>query len=369
MCFKEATLEFPDSESGFYLVYGDNKGRPGAGGNGAGKSTTFDAVCWALYGETGRGWKAKKLLNRDHGSSYSVTAVFDEFTVYRSWNPNFLKLDDKEVDQKELTERVRLTAEQFLYCVYYAQQVTPAQKQFIDLGPTDKLNFLSDLFELNSWIKRGQHCTEELKALLISKSGYETAATGRRVFVESQVSLLLSFDKQIAEEKQRQDAKLEVLQTELATLQVSMGERPDVTPYQQMVDTLSQQRVEASEQREALLRIWNQKQSARAGLQGQLEGVEKELAALTRHENKVCPTCKQTVSGGHVQAMSVPLIERCENLKSAIEAAALECAEASKIVEVRKNEIVQFATLLADATQLVGEVRVQVALYDQQVKR
>jgi len=61
---------------GLLLIQGVNSDDPSANSNGAGKSSTVDALCWALFGVTARGLSGDSVVNRFEGKNCKVEIEF-----------------------------------------------------------------------------------------------------------------------------------------------------------------------------------------------------------------------------------------------------------------------------------------------------
>jgi DNA repair protein SbcC/Rad50 len=97
---------FNFEDNGITLIYGPN---------GSGKSTIFDAIYFALYGETSRGIKGSDVVNLGGGKYAEVTYEFlinDEYykivrRVYSNTNPSKLKIytsDDKDISYSNIKD-------------------------------------------------------------------------------------------------------------------------------------------------------------------------------------------------------------------------------------------------------------------------
>src|SRR6056297_3144954 len=98
--------DFNFEDNGITLIYGPN---------GSGKSTIFDAIYFALYGETSRGIKGSDVVNLGGGKYAEVTYEFlinDEYykiirRVYSNTNPSKLKIytnDDKDISYSTIKD-------------------------------------------------------------------------------------------------------------------------------------------------------------------------------------------------------------------------------------------------------------------------
>ena len=71
MSIKKATLELDNA--GLVLVQGINDDDSAFDSNGAGKSTVFEAITYALFERTIRGLKSDEIINEDMKRNCSVT--------------------------------------------------------------------------------------------------------------------------------------------------------------------------------------------------------------------------------------------------------------------------------------------------------
>jgi DNA repair exonuclease SbcCD ATPase subunit len=75
LSIREATIEL--SGQGLVLVKGQNLDSPAFDSNGAGKSTTFEAVVYSLFEKTVKGLSANDIINEEVGNNTSVILDFD----------------------------------------------------------------------------------------------------------------------------------------------------------------------------------------------------------------------------------------------------------------------------------------------------
>ena len=88
--YSHLELNFPENP-GFYFVKGKNLKEPEMGSEGVGKSSLFDAVCWAFYGKTPKGFKASDIVSWSFDKkSTSVTVQTNLGTLIREQSPNAL---------------------------------------------------------------------------------------------------------------------------------------------------------------------------------------------------------------------------------------------------------------------------------------
>ena len=128
----ETQIDF-SSNPGLYFLGGDNQVEPRLGANGAGKSSMWEALTWALTGASSKGRKASDLITWDGRKSMLVTVVLDvngeRHTIYRSSPPNRIVIDGKPVEQAELDALLGMSRGRFLQSVIFGQ----GAKLFYDL--------------------------------------------------------------------------------------------------------------------------------------------------------------------------------------------------------------------------------------------
>lgn len=300
-CFTKTTVELPDS-NGLYLVTGKNLQVPALGSNGLGKSSLFDALCFVLYGKTAKGSKAGKLMNRNPdkklGSGYSVEISLEKdgttHTIRRSWSPNSLTLGKDEVVQEAIDEFIGLTFEQFLYAVYFQQQGT----HFIDLTAGDKLNFLSELFQLDKWVKCGDVAKTKASAITYDLVAAETEKNSLVSRLDTLLKNIDELEKKSAVWQENQDIEVLKLKSELDSMLAAIA---DLVPEELNSDLLLCIKEVESEiaTYQANIKDHNTYRdkllAEHAVLKNDIKRIEREIVSL-KNQNDTCPTCKQKIT-------------------------------------------------------------------------
>lgn len=146
------TFDFGEHGAGLHFLTGRNEVEDGLGANGAGKSTFWDAIIWTLYGRSGRGLRAGNICT--WGPKATVRGVVEiclrdtERTITRTWNPNKLSLDDRELTQEELDVHLGLSFESFQQSIIIGQ----FSRMFFDMSATEKLTLFSEVLNLQRWV-------------------------------------------------------------------------------------------------------------------------------------------------------------------------------------------------------------------------
>lgn len=141
-------LELHFADSGLVLLdgwnYDDNSG------NGAGKTSIWNALSFCLYGKFPRKISLAQILRRKAKTASVIVALDvngDEIIVerHRPKKEVFTVNGETIPDQEALQERLGLTYEQFLMCMYASQG---GSGKFIDLKDSDKKQFFLNLLNL-----------------------------------------------------------------------------------------------------------------------------------------------------------------------------------------------------------------------------
>lgn len=155
------TFRFPTGP-GLYFMRGQNLSQPRLGGNGAGKSTVWDALTWVLYGKTARGLGAGNVCNWSVSKGTEVEFDYlgndgQRHTLRRTWGPITLKLDGEDQNALMAAQTAGLDYEPFLQCILMAQ----AQPMFLDLKPDAKASLFAEVLALDAWLERAKRASAE----------------------------------------------------------------------------------------------------------------------------------------------------------------------------------------------------------------
>lgn len=356
-----AKFDFEILSNGFYFVSGKNNVEESLGSNGAGKSTFFsDALMWILTGKTSLGLKAGnvKSWNSSLKCQGLVRVLINnvDYEIFRSWNPNSLKirtLDDDfnalisiEKTQEELDDLLGFNHISLLHSVVLSQFST----KFFDLDPAPKLQVFSDILgDVDIWLD------------------YSKSAKDR--FEDTQRKGLSESNKI---EKLR--GSLETLQSQDVKTQFDDWESVRKDKIVKYKNDVSMQKEEVTKQKKDLREIGNDLDNAIQAQDKAGEGlpvIEAELSTLLvlvkdkerfafeakiikdreaveidkfEKVDKICPHCEQEVSEEYLH-------EKLTQLKQSIVEFALkektyykECDDIDatrNILEIQKKKIIE----------------------------
>ncbi len=162
LSIEDASLNFGDS--GLVLVegYDYDTGRA----NGAGKSTIFNAISFALFDKIPRRITKSEILRNGTKSGYvevEVQVGSRKFMVIRERPTKVQYLIDGlvvEITQEEFELQIGMNYEQFLITMYTAQD---SANKFIDLNDAGKKNFILKIMNLNFTKYKDETALEILK--------------------------------------------------------------------------------------------------------------------------------------------------------------------------------------------------------------
>jgi DNA repair exonuclease SbcCD ATPase subunit len=159
---KTAEFVFPQAP-GLYFMQGLNEREPQLEGNGAGKSSLWEALTWCIFGKTSRGLKAGEVGNWDAAKGTRVEFDFitpsgEECTLMRSWKPNQWRLystanpdDFEDLDKAKrnfFMGWLGLDYDPWLSAIMMAQN----QPMFLDLKAEPKAALFSAVMGLDYWL-------------------------------------------------------------------------------------------------------------------------------------------------------------------------------------------------------------------------
>ncbi len=294
-----------------------------------GKSSLLNALTWACTGSTGDGVSGPKVVNTGLKKA-AVDATFsDGRVINRTQSPNSLRMwdstGDKAYDPKEFHKAFGCTWEVWTQTVHHAQDA----RLFLDLGPGERAQVLSDLLNLSLWEQLSTDAratARDADRLLREEENKKSRADG---ILESQLRVVEGLRREIAERdswRTRAAAEFERRQGDLLN-QITEAEKA-YNDAQKNKGAL-ELRLKRAESREkfleeeaaAHLREANSVQAQHRALveshAAVLKVEEQRLAslhlALVRAQDRVdevkrhireyhdlgatCPTCKQSISG------------------------------------------------------------------------
>jgi DNA repair exonuclease SbcCD ATPase subunit len=338
------TLSLAKLGGGVHFVMGINEVDPELGSNGASKSTLFDALRWCLYGSTVKGLKNPDVKTWG-GHEHAVVKVCVQVDgvkrfIKRSTKTNGLTLDGDVASQESIDKLVGMSAAMF-DCVILMGQGEPL---FLDLGPTPKLNTLSDTLDLDRWDRRsvaakematrcGMKAVGHANAIVSAKSSLERAQQA----LADEKARMADWERECAEREEKREARIKELDGLITKIDNDWGK------WDLKYDG-AETELRASRRRQQELAERRADQSAKEAVaRAKMRHLEKALKT-----DGVCPTCGQAIKSAdksHVKQQRTELAKlekECELITARLE----KCdADLSQV----KKEISKFCEASNDA--------------------
>lgn len=166
---EEFVLPFSD---GLKFISGDNQVEARLGANGAGKSSLWEALVWALYGTSTRGARAGAVVSWGADKAEVTVDILigpQPHSIRRSGPPNKLEIDGQPAEQPALDRLVGLSKFRLLHSVVFGQ----GQPLFPDLSITERGDLLDEVLGLSIWSR----CTD---AASLRHKTYEQDINGKK---------------------------------------------------------------------------------------------------------------------------------------------------------------------------------------------
>jgi DNA repair exonuclease SbcCD ATPase subunit len=286
------TISFT-TRPGLKLITGSNQAEPRLGANGAGKSTIWDAVCFALYGTSVKGLRPSDLLT--HGADNLAVAldltINDEpHNVRRAAPPMRAYLDGGPAEQGEIDALVGLSRSRFLNSVVFGQ-ATPL---FIDLPVPARGDLLDEVLDLELWMRAASNAGEQHRVMLNRLIEARRALARTTGQIEGLGDLNRFAVQQAHWEQQRQvminDAIDALEQAEQAHAAFVVQRDKDEGPVDEAA---------AKQAYEEFRTAHTTARETVATLNAQIKTITETTELLDN--NNTCPTCGQDITTEHVQ--------------------------------------------------------------------
>ena len=230
LSIREATIEL--AEQGLVLVKGQNLDSPAFDSNGAGKSTTFEAVVYSLFEKTVKGLSANDIINEEVGNNTSVILDFDgsdgkayRIARYRKHNEhkNNTRIfqEGKNITPKSSKDCNKLIEEiigmdfiTFTNSIFFGQGLI---KKFALATDAEKKGILEKMMQMDVWSK----CLEVAKDKQKKNDKQLTSLENK---VQSSKSLLSEIEDTIDSLKEAEKEEVVRTKEEIAELKKELKE-------------------------------------------------------------------------------------------------------------------------------------------------
>lgn len=351
---RDQVFHFADGH-GLYSMTGRNEVFPHLGANATGKSSTWDALSWVLFGKTLRGMKAGSVANWKKSDLTSVLLEFTKdkqlYSVTRSHNPNALTLTKgtkkpKKVTQEYLEQFIGFNFESFRHIVLMSQ----FGNFFFDLSATEKLKVFAEALDLKIWDAASS--TASKKKQVADKSVEDSQAEvhvqdGRVKECADQIRRLRKLAKteakrnKKAHQTSRRKLRLIKLESEGAELQ-AQSDQMWSNRLQRKIKALQKRICDKDDLATSIKEELTKLESESEACDKDIQKMRDRVATVSASAKQDCPTCQQPVLRHHIRHVKATMavqIEWVEAEKDKIEIKIRNLRKRWKKIEDSKVQI------------------------------
>jgi len=382
-----AAQEISLDQRGLVAVFGENFDSQGADANGAGKSAVLEAIVWALYGETMRGYRGDEVVNRVVGKDCAVALRLQdderEYLIVRTRKtlgakkPNDVRLfsvcdrgeleisggtnaDTQEqiqtivgMDFSTFTQSVMLHAG----AVSFSAMTDKEQKQVLEnILQTEMLSaaqaktkerIIRLQQEMVGLRSNQQQVTQQSRDLAIQISKLTEQRDQHSALVEER-------RKELVRRRLEQEVRLEEVYAHTG-LHVLLTQREDqaesVAQLEQTLATLQERVVAITQQSGAKLTELAREEGI---VIGRLRQISTDLQTIDQFVGKPCPTCKQTLLPDAAEAGMKQWAEEAQVLEDKVKDFA---RIRGRVRAAETKQLAAFANERAAVVQRLTELR------------
>lgn len=289
LSIKDATINF--DTSGLVLLDGWNHDDNTA--NAAGKSSVFNALCYALYGKMPRKISNSEITRKGckKGHATVTLQINNDIVAITRGRPKFLSITvngavDDSISQEEIEEKIGLSYDQFLLTIYSSQM---QGLNFISLNDSAKKDIILQMMNLESLFLKKKKSDSVTKELLNNLDSVE-----RKILtLEAQIAVYID-SKRDVEDLTTQLKKIDTTSLEHRLASYQEIEKPDDTQFILLDDNLNRK----------LTNLRNQEVENKL-IHGRIKQFESQVFELQIQPSTIsCPSCSEELTWSAGSAIS-----------------------------------------------------------------
>jgi DNA repair exonuclease SbcCD ATPase subunit len=333
------------------------------GGNGSGKSTMLDALCFALFGKPFRNINKPQLLNSINGKECVVEVTFDtnnkNYRIVRGIKPNVFEIycngellnqDAAARDYQDFLERfvLKMNYKSFTQIVILGSaSFTP----FMQLSASDRRAIIEDLLDIQIFSTMNSIVRERLSTNkdLMAEKKHEIDLT------QQKTDLL---KKHISDLKQNNDQKIKEYEGEIETNKQTVTDLLSnvitLTTETEQLQLIVANKLETDAKVKKITKLESQ-------IESNMSKYQKDISFFQSHDD--CPTCKQSIDNAFKEEELKSLSNKVEVCKHGLRELETKLqdeqnklntiTETQKVINSKMVEIATINTTITETNKLI----------------
>jgi len=319
MSIRTAEVELTDQ--GLVLVQGKNNDDPAFESNGAGKSTIFESLTYALFDKTIRGLKGDEVINNTVGKNcYVFLDLKDDDGVsyriarYRKHNEHrnnvYIYRDTKNITPKSskdsnafIEQLIRMDYDTFSNSILFGQGLI---KMFSTASDADKKSILEKMLNMSIFKDAQEVAKEKLREKKESLTKLETEKANTEGLIAEIEGTVIRLKEQEQEHRLNTSKEIERLREETEKAEKELEEHNENSvDYSSDLEKLNDNKATV-EKKLSKFKVYEKARNDIAvelsgllrdkkRLTSELEGIKKEIEEVKEGKQTNCPTCGQEI--------------------------------------------------------------------------
>jgi DNA repair exonuclease SbcCD ATPase subunit len=322
------------------------------GGNGAGKSTILDALCFALFNKPFRKINKPQLVNSINEKGLKVEVSFtigkDDYRVFRGIKPNLFEVykNNKFIDQDAATKDTQKYLEQSILKLNYksfTQVVILGSSTFVpfmQLPAAHRREVVEDLLDIGIFSNMNTLLKDKIRSAQIQSRDCDHLLTLAEGKVSAQTKLISSLQEV---NENRQEEKRKKYEENLILMQKVYEDKSCVEKEIDIIET-------KLGDYDSAVKTLSTFRQGQADKKSELKIIAKDLKFFKGHD--VCPTCTQEISGDFKKDRVDILTHSGKILAKEIESFNSDIKEASYIVTQISDQSMQLKEMTSNLSTL-----------------